>query len=132
MCDGRPIPQSLSASRDRNAHPAGIMALPGMLLSSRMRSRPRVARSWAIKEQAAELRAQRSGAQVQLALVRDGGGPDAALLRPAPAQPPEARPLLAAVEKRVILASSRGFVRSGVGLGTGRLSSFPMATAVGL
>ena len=40
--------------------------------------------------------------------------------------------VLAAVEKRVILASSRGFVRSGVGLGTRRLSSFPMATVVGL
>ena len=42
------------------------------------------------------------------------------------------RGVLAAVEKRFILASSRGFVRSGVGLGTGRLSSFPMAPAVGL
>ena len=45
-------------------------------------------------------------------------------------------PMLAAVEKRVILASSRGFVRSGVSLGTslgtGRLSSFPMATVFGL
>ena len=40
--------------------------------------------------------------------------------------------VLAAVEKRVILASCRGFVRSGVGLGTGRLSSFPTATVVGL
>ena len=37
------------------------------------------------QEQAAELRAQRPGPQVQLALVRDGGGPDAALLRPASA-----------------------------------------------
>ena len=39
--------------------------------------------------------------------------------------------VLAAVEKRVILASSRGFVRGGVGLGTDRLSSFPMASLVG-
>ena len=29
MCDGRPMPQSLSASREQKAHPAGIMNLSG-------------------------------------------------------------------------------------------------------
>ena len=85
MCDGRPMPQSLSASRDRSAHPAGDHCAAGHAALFQNAVQAEGGEVVGEQEQAAELRAQRPGPQVQLALVRDGGGLDAALLRPASA-----------------------------------------------